>query len=252
MRPASGAEPGGRRGARHMPATDQCVFRMRAGRPRSQGRIGAGGASPQRVANPGAGDAPGLGRGARRATGSQAYASHRPTRLPDAGGTPALPGENRRSNASPGGGRDARAPRGKSALAGCVSTAFRQSRSWRCARPRARSPEGDGEPGIRQPPTNASPGCGRDARAPRGKPALQCVFRMRAGRPRSQGRIGAGGPRLHSISPIPELEMRPASGAEPGGRRGAMCAWCNRLPQECRSGDRRSQGGMHASESVTP
>jgi hypothetical protein len=102
------------------------------GRPRSQGG---------RPANPGPGDALVPERGARRATGSNAYPNRRPTRPPDAGETPALPGGA-------------------------------QSRTWRCARPRARSPQGDERRCIRQPPADTAPGCGRDARAPReGEPA---------------------------------------------------------------------------------
>jgi hypothetical protein len=87
MRSSPSAEPGGRRGALPASAVGQRVPPMRAGRPRSQGRNG-----PARSR----GDAPGLGRGARRATGRFAYVSCRPTRVPDAGETPALPGEDRR------------------------------------------------------------------------------------------------------------------------------------------------------------
>jgi hypothetical protein len=65
--------------------------------------------------------------------------------------------------------------------------------AWRCARPRARSPQGDGALCLRQLSANACPRCGRDARAPRGRTDLQ-----------------------------DRVEMRPASGAEPAGRRGAL------------------------------
>jgi hypothetical protein len=177
MRSSPSAEPAGRREAMHTPTASRHGPRMRArtpalpggaqsrtwrcarprarspqgderrcipqppadtvpgcgrGRPRSQGG---------RPANPGPGDALVPERGARRATGSNAYPNRRPTRPPDAGETPALPGGA-------------------------------QSRTWRCARPRARSPQGDERRCIRQPPADTAPGCGRDARAPReGEPA---------------------------------------------------------------------------------
>jgi hypothetical protein len=89
------------------------------------------------LANSRPGDALVPERGARRATGNDAYPSPQST--------------------LPGCGRDARAPRGA-----C------QCQTWRCARPRARSPQGDGTPRLPQPPIDALPGCGRDARAPRG------------------------------------------------------------------------------------
>jgi hypothetical protein len=64
------------------------------GPPRLQARVAI--AVAGRTAYPTVGDAPGLGRGAWRATGRFAYASRRPTGSPDAGGTPALPREEGR------------------------------------------------------------------------------------------------------------------------------------------------------------
>jgi hypothetical protein len=108
MRSSPSAKPAGRRGAKHTSTVGQRAPRMRAGRPRSQGKTGADapedaelglGVPRKAVAYPTVGDALGLERGARRATGSEAYVNRWPARTPDAGGTPALPGEDRRGRA---------------------------------------------------------------------------------------------------------------------------------------------------------
>jgi hypothetical protein len=125
-------------------------------------------------ANPGLGDALVPERGARRATGNQAYTSQRTARyrkmpswgsaLP--GGTPPIPDLEMRSSpsAEPAGRRgtghtpanEQHATERCRAGARRFQGAPRQSQTWRCARPRARSPQGDGEPGIHQP-TNSMP-----------------------------------------------------------------------------------------------
>jgi hypothetical protein len=51
----------------------------------------------------------------------------------------------------------------------------RTSHTWRCARPRARSSQGDGTHCLRLPSAKALPGCGRDARAPKGRSALRAL-----------------------------------------------------------------------------
>jgi hypothetical protein len=143
-------------------------------------------------ANPTRGEALGLERGARRATGYHAY--HQPPRNARRmrAGTPALPGggglpiprvEMRSSPSaepvgrrgtmsitspaqrSPDAGEDARAPRGVPC----------QSHAWRGARPRARSPSGDGVPCLSPAPAQRSPDAGEDARAPRDSSALGCL-----------------------------------------------------------------------------
>jgi hypothetical protein len=147
-RPASGVEPAGRRGTRHTPATNRHAPR--------RGRDDR--APREHPANPASGGVPESGRcrrliepattglcrnhvvaasmrarfGARRATGSRAY--RQPPR-----------------NAPQDAGEDARAPRGDRC----------QSQGWRCARPRARSPQGDGEPCL----WAASPQCAPKMRA---------------------------------------------------------------------------------------
>jgi hypothetical protein len=65
-----------------------------------------------------------------------------------------------------------------------------QSHAWRGARPRARSPQGDGRPGLSPASAQPAPDAGGDARAPR-----------------------------RGALPVPRVERRSASSAEPGGRR---------------------------------
>jgi hypothetical protein len=165
-RPASGAEPAGRRGTVPVASLRATVTGCGRGRPRSQGETGADapedadqeiGVPRGAVAYSTPGEAPGLGRGAHRATGSEAYVERWPTRT-----------------------------------------------------------------------------------------------RMRAGRPRSQGETGANAPEDAELGlafpggllHIPRLERRPASGAEPAGRRGAKhTSSVGQRAPGCGRGRPRSQGG---------
>jgi hypothetical protein len=187
-RPASGAEPAGRRGALPTSDTGQRNPGCGRGRPRSQGKTGAHappedtelGLGVPREALPTSGTNqrnPGCGRGRPRSQGKTGAEAPReePIRRSAFPGRPLpIPRLERRpaSGAEPAGRR------------GALPTSGTSQRN---------------------------PGCGR-------------------GRPRSQGKTGADAPREEPIRrsafpggplPIPRLERRPASGVEPAGRREA-------------------------------
>jgi hypothetical protein len=226
MRSAPSAEPVGRRGFVHTPASNRSAPRCGRGRPRSQG-----GVQPIPCLE-------------MRSSSSAERAGRR--------GFVYTPASNRSAP---------RCGRGRPRSQGGLS----QSHGWRCARPRARSAQGDGGPCMRQTPQIGPPqDAGGDARAPRGASANPTVgdalvlgrgarratgghvytslrttsSGCRRGRPRSQG----------NAPPIPWLERRPASGAEPAGRRGAVHASnpADRRAPRCGRGRPRSQGGATA------
>jgi hypothetical protein len=204
MRSSPSAEPAGRRGA--------VAYVNR--RPTRSPDAGGDARAPRRCpANPRLGDALVPERGARRATGSRSI------RQPPA-------------NTLPGCGRGR--PRSQGVP--------RQSPTWRCARPRARSPQGDGEPwhtstaGQHAPrmrartpalPGGAPPIPDLEMRSsPSAEPAGRRGTRHTPAtdqrdprRPRSQG----------GVLPIPDLEIRSSPSAEPAGRPGAV-AYVNRRP----------------------
>jgi hypothetical protein len=163
-------------------------------------------------ANPASGETPGLGRGARRATGDQAYPSHQSAR----------PKTRARRPRSQGAPRQSRIWRGAGIWA--LSQAHRASDYWSLPEPCSRgldegairSPQGDGEPCLSPASPQCAPRCGR-------------------GRPRSQG-----GP-----LPVPRLEMRSSSSAEPAGRRGAvpMGSLPAMRPQDAGEDARAPRGG---------
>jgi hypothetical protein len=273
MRSAPSAEPVGRRGFVHTPASNRSAPRCGRGRPRSQG-----GVQPIPCLE-------------MRSSSSAERAGRR--------GFVYTPASNRSAP---------RCGRGRPRSQGGLS----QSHGWRCARPRARSAQGDGGPCMRQTPQIGPPqDAGGDARAPRGasanptvgdalvlgrgarratggracvKPRRSVRPKMRAGTPALPGgrpanptrgealvlergaRRATGGhvytslrttssgcrrgrPRSQgNAPPIPWLERRPASGAEPAGRRGAVHASnpADRRAPRCGRGRPRSQGGATA------
>jgi hypothetical protein len=223
MRSSPSAEPTGRRGTVPIASLRATGPKMRAGTPALPG----GG-----LANPTVGDALVPERGARRATGNRAY--RQPAR-----------------DGSQDAGEDARAPRGGPC----------QSHGWRCARPRAQSPPGDGRPCLSPACARRVPRCGRGRPRSQGEPCQSHGWRCarpRARSPQGDGqpclspacarrvpRCGRGRPRSQGGAlPIPRLEMRSSSSAEPAGRRGTMHipAMDRRVPR-CGRGRPRSQGG---------
>jgi hypothetical protein len=158
------------------------VPRMRARTPALPGKC---------PANPRPGDALVSERGARRATGSHANPNHWQPRSPGCGrGRPRsqgsalpIPDLEMRSSSSaepagrrgamqtptvgrhgpPDAGEDARAPR----EVPC------QSQTWRCARPRARSPKGEGEPCLSPAAAQTNPKRARRPRSQGGPAPLQ-------------------------------------------------------------------------------
>jgi hypothetical protein len=99
----------------------------------------------------------------------------------------------------------------------------------------ARAPRGDGHA---YPTSGEAPGLGRGARRATGRHAYlsrgSARPRMRAGTPALPG----------GALPIPRLERRPASGAEPAGRRDAMpTSAVDQRVRGCGRGRPRSQGG---------
>jgi hypothetical protein len=133
----------------------------------------------------------------------------------------------------------------------------------RCARPRARSPQGDGELCLSPAAAPRSPDAGEDARAPRGKLALARHLERRSspsaepagrrgtmpitsrratvagcgrGRPRSQGEAGAGAPLGEAL--VPERGARRATGNyayhQPPRHGRGMRARTPALPGGCR------------------
>jgi hypothetical protein len=131
MRSSPSAEPAGRREIVHTPACDRCA-------PDAGGDARA---PRTRRANPRLGDALVPERGARRATGNPAYLSLRSLR-------PARCGRGRPRSQDPPS----------------------QPQTWRCARPRARSPQGDGRSCLSVAAEKRAPDAGGDARAPRTRP----------------------------------------------------------------------------------
>jgi hypothetical protein len=173
--------------------------RPRARRPQGDGGPGLSAASAQRapdagedaraprmrLANPRSGEALGPERGDRRATGDRAY-QQPPRNAPRMRArTPALPGcaspipglERRSAPSAETAGRRETGPISslRATRPGCgrgrprSQDAPRQSQTWRGARPRARSPQGDGGPGLSADFAQRAPDAGEDARAPRGR-----------------------------------------------------------------------------------
>jgi hypothetical protein len=190
--------------------------------------LGGDARAPRRaVADPTSGDALVLERGARRATGNEAYVNRWPTRTPDAGGDARAP---RGAVADPTSGDALVLERGARRATGSEAYVKRWSARTPDAGGDARAPRG----AVADPTSGDAPGLGRgahratggprpspasvqrtpdaggDARAPRGRPAL-------SRRKRPIRRSAFPGEPPH----IPRLESRPASGAEPTGRRGA-------------------------------
>jgi hypothetical protein len=141
-----------------------------------------------------------------------------------------------------------------------------QSHAWRGARPRARSPQGDGRPGLSPASAQPAPDAGGDARAPRRRALpVPRVERRSASSAEPAGRRGdtarlshqpnapqdagedARAPRRGAL-PVPRVERRSASSAEPAGRRGTRPITSLRATRAgCGRGRPRSQEGSLAS-----
>jgi hypothetical protein len=146
-----------------------------------------------RPANPGPGDALVPERGARRATGGHAY--HQPSRT----------------------ARRMRARRPRSQGAPC------QSRTWRCARPRARRPWAPGGHAHHQPPRNGSQDAGETPALPGRGRRWGADGRCRAGARRSQEAPSGSGIWIDECSVFAtKLRRRPVrlGGKENPERRG--------------------------------
>jgi hypothetical protein len=112
-----------------------------------------------------------------------------------------------------------------------------QSHGWRCARPRARSPQGDGGPCLLPDFAQSAPDAGGDARAPRGKmPSWGSALpgghpaNPTAGDalvPERGARRATGGQAYHQL---PRDGPKDAGG-DARGPRGKMPSWGSALPK---------------------